>query len=392
MMNEATLDFIRKHEKTDVHELSLMAKNYPDVDMPLALRQITGRQKVREKIPQYYACEQLLYPVRLSLEQSSSELTALYKSQLCEGKLMADLTGGFGVDSYFLSANFESFSYVERDEELCHLAGHNFNVLGRKNINVVHSTAEAFLETTEKMDWIYLDPARRKKSGGKAVLLSDSEPDLSLILESLYAKSDHILVKLSPMLDVMSLIRDLRGLREIHILAVENECKELVVLLKKGYTGKQKIVSRGFLKNKKTQSFDFDLNREINVKAFYSNEVLDYLYEPNAAILKAGAFKLISGHYGVHKLHPNSHLYTSEELVIDFPGRIFRIKGVYDFSKKSIKELKSQISQTNLTIRNFPASVADLRKRLKLEEGGDSYLFATTLSEGSKVLILCEKV
>ncbi|MBP8904260.1 MAG: SAM-dependent methyltransferase [Paludibacteraceae bacterium] len=390
-MNEATLHFIRMHENDDVHSLMLLASKYPEVNIQAAIRQITGKQKVKHKIPSFYKCNELLYPVKLSLEQSSSEITAKHKSASCEGKVLIDLTGGFGVDSYFFSFHVDNIMYVEKDEELCALAKHNFRALNRKNIEVVNDSAENISEKMDDADWIYLDPARRTKSGNKAVLFSDCEPNVKELAPKLLSKSNRVMIKLSPMIDLTSLTSELPHIAEIQIVAVENECKEVLVILNKSISDDLKIKTTNYPSSGKSENFDFLITDEKKASVQFSLHLKNYLYEPNAAVMKSGAFRLISERFGIDKLHTNSHLYTSDTLIEHFPGRIFKVVKVYDFSKNSLKEFHSDIKKANLTIRNFPVSVSELRKKLKLTEGGDVYIFATTLHDEKKVLVKCEK-
>ncbi len=391
-MNKATHDFIDNHLNDDVHSLSFLAVKYPDVDIPLAIRQITGKQKIKQKVPSFFACNELLYPVKLSLEQSSSEVTALHKSTRCKGEILVDLTGGFGVDSYFFSFKFNRIIYVERNSELFELAEHNFQALGRENIEVFHDSAEMFLEKTDKVDWIYLDPARRTETGKKAVFLSDCEPNVAELASQLLTKSDNVMIKLSPMIDIASLTKELPNISEIQVISIENECKEVVVFLQNQSTGKIQIKTTNYPNKKTVENFDFYLNDEPSAKVSFSNQLQAYLYEPNASVMKSGAFKSVSEHFTIDKLHINSHLYTSNDLIQTFPGRTFRIVKVYDFSKNSLKDFHAEVKKANLSVRNFPMAVNELRKKLKLSEGGDTYVFATTLSDGKKVLIRCEKV
>lgn len=392
-MNENTRNFIEKHQNDDVHALSLLSEKYPDVDMPLAIRQITGKQKTKHKIPTYFECDNLLYPVKLSLEQSSSEITAIHKSARIEGKTLIDMTGGFGVDSFFFSSKFDKVIYVERQKELCELARHNFDVLNRKNIKVINDSAEKILEETDKVDWIFLDPARRTETGKKkSVLLSDCEPNVAELAEELLAKSDNVMIKLSPMIDIVSLTKELPNISEVQVVSVENECKEVIVILRNQTESKIQIKTTNYPNTKSVENFDFFLNDELNSKVSFTNYPQTYLYEPNASIMKSGAFKSISEYFKIDKLHINSHLYTSEQLLTNFPGRVFKVEKTYDFSKSSLKEFHSEIQKANLSIRNFPMTVNDLRKKLKLAEGGDIFVFATTLNDGKKVLISCRKI
>ena len=391
-MNESTRIFIDRYQNEDVHTLSLLSDKYPQVDMSLAIRQITGKQKTKHKIPTYFACDNLLYPVKLSLEQSSSEITAIHKSARIEGKTLIDMTGGFGVDSFFFSSKFDKVIYVERQKELCELARHNFDVLNRKNIEVINDSAEKILDETDKVNWIYLDPARRTETGKKVVLLSDCEPNVAELAEKLLIKGDNIMIKLSPMIDLVSLTKELPNIAEIQVISVENECKEVVVILSIKAESKIQIKTTNYPNTKSVENFDFNLNDEPTAKVNFTNNPQTYLYEPNASIMKSGAFKSISEHFKIDKLHINSHLYTSEALLAHFPGRIFKVEKTYDFSKSSMKEFHSETQKANLSIRNFPMTVNELRKKLKLSEGGDVFVFATTLIDGKKVLISCKKI
>lgn len=388
-MNQQTHDFILKYANEDVNTLALKASSFPEVDIPLALRQIEGRQKVKAKIPTFYDCPTVLYPVKLSLEQSSSEITARYKSSLCRGEKLVDLTGGFGIDSYFFSENFNKVVYVERQEELCTLAAYNYKELDKANIQIINQSAEDFLKNDVTADWIYLDPARRKESGAKAVLLSHCEPNVAELQHALLERAENVMVKLSPMFDLAQLQRELQYIREIHVVAVENECKEILVLLQRGFASSVTFKAVHFPKNKAVEVFELTEEEEKLLIPMYAEVMPKYLYEPNAAILKVGAFKSIGNKYLLHKLHINSHLYVSEKLVDDFPGRIFEIKEVFNFNKTELKKLN--INQANLSARNFPLTVNELRKKLKIKEGGSDYIFATTLHNGQKALILCEK-
>ena len=305
-MDKNTRRFIDKHQDSDVYTLSLLADKYPDVDMQLAVRQITGKQKMRYKVPPFFACTELLYPARLSLEQASSEKTGRYKAGLCKGDTLTDLTGGFGVDSFFFSFCFEKVIYVERQAELCELAKHNFPALKRNNIFVVNDTAESFLDKAGQYDWIFLDPARRTESGKKAVLLSDCEPNAAEIADKLLAKSDHVMIKLSPMIDIAGLTKELPDTAEIHIVSVDNECKEVIVILKKNTTEKISIRTVNFPNNKPVEYFDYFLDDEAGAQASYAEQLHTYLYEPNASVMKSGAFRSVSARFKIGKLHKNS--------------------------------------------------------------------------------------
>ncbi|MBP1663635.1 MAG: hypothetical protein H6Q19_775 [Bacteroidetes bacterium] len=391
-MNEATQKFIEEHREDDVNKLLLQGARYSQVDMPLAVRQIYGRQKVKQKIPSFYNCDDLLYPQKLSLEQSSSEITAKHKSNICEGKLLIDLTGGFGVDSFFFSMKFDELCYVEQNEELCTLARHNFPALGRNNLHIMNDTAEHFLLQPWQADWIYLDPARRFRGGMKAVLLSDCQPDVTTLQDALFSHAKQVMIKLSPMLDLTALLQSLKHIREVHIVAVDNECRELVVLLDTQNSNPPVIKTVNYIKNSSTEQFDFCPDDRDAENVQYTPELKQYLYEPNAAIMKSGAFSLICDRFQVDKLHVNSHLYTSDQYIEHFPGRKFRVEKTSEFNKQTLRDLKKQLTKVNISVRNFPLSVSELRQRANLSEGGEIYLFATTMSDGKKVLINCSKL
>lgn len=390
-MDEATRQFINQHINHDVHQLALQAGRYPDVDMPLALRQITGRQKMKLKVPLFFHNEAILYPVRLSLEQASSEVTARYKASLCSGSTFADLTGGMGIDTYFISRNFDKATYIEQQAELCELARHNFKALGADNIEVINTTAEKHLAEMQGIDCIYLDPARRDGTGKKVVLLSDCEPDIAALAPQLLQKAKTVMVKLSPMLDISSAIQDIPSVRQVHIIAVDNECKEILLILAPEKAGDIQVQTVNFLKNGEKQTFGYPLHDEQDTTVEYARAVGKYLYEPNAAIMKSGAFKLVAQHYGLKKLHQHTHLYTSDSVVDDFPGRIFEVLNVWGNSAKEWKKHLAPIGKANISVRNYPQSAAELRKKLKLSEGGNCYLFACTLAGNEKTIIECGK-
>lgn len=391
-----TQTFIREHRQDDVRALALQANKYPQVDMAEAVVQIAGWQIAEKKVPLWARTEGILYPRHLSMEQCSSEVTARYKASLVSGESLADLTAGFGVDCSFMARNFNRVIYVEKQEILCDLARHNFPLLGLSRIQVCQADGVEYLRQMEPVDCLFLDPARRDSHGGKTVAISDCEPDVCALESLLVEKGKYVLVKLSPMLDIGTALRELKYLREIHIVAVNNECKELIAVLKKPSDNtylsdnEVRVFCEQAVNNLLTTPFSFTLSEEKNAACTWAEEVEDYLYEPGASLLKAGPYRLLSERYGVRKLQANSHLYTSFHEV-DFPGRRFRVLEVSDFGKKNLKQFLQGIEKANLTVRNFPTSVVELRKKLKLKEGGDLYLFATTLHGGQKVLIKCIK-
>ena len=496
IMNQATLDFIRQHQDDDVRQLAFLGSKYPEVDMPFALDQIRGRKMARTKLPRWASIEGIIYPPHISMEQCSSEQTALYKaelaarllglspsssengeekekesenasnlhlSEICEfaGKGavdsefakneatckkqqilteskenvnemkeephegdfseetgFVDLTGGFGVDfSYIASRLGVKSMYVERQAHLCGAAKENFGRLGLKNaivkngdgIEVLHSFAskkddaaseslgiigeqsQSLLKTKLGLKLIFIDPARRDDAGNKVVSLKDCTPDVTVLQEEMLSKADYIIIKLSPMLDWHRAISELSNVREVHIISVNNECKELLLVLSARNMGEN---LRIYCIND-AQSFvcdDLEMSSSSSARIAPSTlEEMQYLYEPNASLMKAGCFGTLSERYGARMLSKNSHLFVSSAPVEDFPCRSFRIIAISSFNKKELKRHLSGITKANIATRNFPLSVAELRKRLKLKDGGETYIFATTLSDESHVLVITEK-
>lgn len=395
-LSSETLQFIRAHRTEDVRTLALQARKYPQVDMAAAVVQIAGWQIAEKKVPLWAQTEGIRYPAHLSMEQCSSEITARYKASWLKGDTMADLTGGLGVDCSFLARNFQKVDYVERQEVLCELARHNFPLLGLPQVTVHEADGVAYLQQMEPVDCLFLDPARRDSQGGKTVAIADCEPDVQKLEPLLVEKGRTVVVKLSPMLDIFSSLRELKYIRQIHVVAVNNECKELLVVLQKseksasGASEEVWISCEQAVNNFLTEPFVFTYAQEKEAQCPLAEEVGNYLYEPGAALLKAGPYRLLGARFGLQKLHVNSHLYTSEVLV-DFPGRRFRVLEVSGFGKKELKQMLQGVDKANLTVRNFPASVVELRKKWKLKEGGDVYLFATTLEGDRHVVIKCVK-
>lgn len=389
-IDSATQQFIEAHRQDDVKVLALQAKKYPQVDISFALNQIAGWQTASTKLPSWAALSGIVYPMHLSMEQCSSEPTARYKASLVKGRTLVDLTGGLGVDCSFLSSNFEQVDYVERQAGLAEIAEHNFEVLGLSSKVTVHTgDGVNFLQKMNKVDVIYLDPARRDNHGGKVVSIADCEPDVSRLEDLLLQKADTVLIKLSPMLDVKLACQTLHHVQAVHIIAVNNECKELLLLLSKTtHLDLEEIpffcVNIG--KSGETQCFSFTGAEESKAVIRYSDPE-SFLYEPNAAIMKAQGFKVLTERFPVKKLQNNSHLYTSSEWIPEYPGRKFQIQDVSGLGKKELKSFLDGLTQANLTVRNFPMTVAELRKRLKIKEGGEYYLFATTLQDNRKALI-----
>ncbi len=388
-MRQKEDDFILAHRGENVARLAFSLSGDKELNVERVLRQVEGWQRLRRKVSSWAAIDELEYPARLSLEQCSGEVAAVYKAaivrRLCPvGGIMADLTGGFGVDFAFLAPHFERALYVERSEELCRLARHNFPLLGLRNYEIVEGDGVKRLACLGRLSFVMLDPARRDAAGRKTVLLEDCEPNVIDLLPLLREKAQIVLVKLSPMLDLGKALADLSCVAEVHVVAEGGECKELLLVLRQDATSPTiYCVDNG-------RSFTFTLDEERSAVVEYTDKIDGFLCEPNAAVLKAGAFKSIALRYGLKKLHPNTHLYISSHFIEDFPGRVLKIREIIGFSKKELRAL-SALGQANLTVRNFPATVDELRKKLKLREGGSTYLFATTAAGDRRLVVVCER-
>ena len=417
MMNQATQDFIRQHQDEDVRQLAFLGSKNPEVDMPLALDQIRGRKMARAKLPLWANIDGIIYPPHISMEQCSSESTALYKAELAARLLglpasssseeigFVDLTGGFGVDfSYIASRLGLSSMYVERQAHLCEAAKENFERLGLKNAIVKNEDGIEVLHSLKELKLIFIDPARRDDAGNKVVSLKDCTPDVTVLQEEMLLKADYVIIKLSPMLDWHRAVSELSHVREVHIISVNNECKELLLVLSARNMGDMEASSAdGEVKHagnlriycvNDAQCFvsdELDMESSSVKIAPSPLEEMQYLYEPNASLMKAGCFGVLSERYDARMLSKNSHLFVSREPIAAFPGRSFRIIAVSSFNKKELKRHLSGITKANIATRNFPLSVAELRKRLKLKDGGEIYIFATTLSDESHVLVITEK-
>ena len=386
-LNEITKQFIRENLNADVPTLAL--KKAPvGTDVSLALRQIAARQLLMKKAPTWAENEDLLFPAHLSIEQCSSEANAKYKANLLEGEAFADLTGGLGIDTYYISQHFREADYVERQAELCDLAKHNFEVL-KANVKVWNEMAEEYLKCCKPKDCIFIDPARRDEHGRKTVSISDCTPDVTALKDVLLEKAEKVMVKLSPMLDISKALVELHHVSEVHVVAVANECKELDIIMERDYQGDPKFVCVNLLTSQ--PELCFMMEDERNCTSRLADGVSNYLYEPNPALMKAGCYKLLSERFAVFKLHKNSNLYTSEQLVSEFPGRIFEVEGWAPYNKKVKQTLLADVEKASIAVRNFPFTVAELRKTLKIGDGDETYLFATTLKGEQKVVIRTKK-
>ena len=427
-----TAEFIQEYREKDTRQLALQSARFPDVDMPYALDQIKGWQTARRKLPTWAACDGIVYPPHLSMEQCSSEPTAQYKLNLAmewarrvesselrveslEGGVdnsseqpatlnsqlstlnshassMTDLTGGFGVDFSFTSCAFASATYVERNAQLCHMVEHNLPLLGIDNAKVVCADAVDYLSTLDTQTMIFLDPARRDQHGAKTVMLADCTPDVVQLLPQLLKKSRFTMLKLSPMLDWHKAVEDLHGtVREVHIVSVGGECKELLLVLSEEMESELKVFCAD-LEAGGTSLFAYAPSSSSpapNSKLKTQNS--KFLYEPNASIMKAGCFDELAAAYGVSPVSRNSHLFLSAEPVDGFPGRSFSIERVTTLNKRELRQALAGIEKANIATRNFPLSVAELRKRLKLKDGGDVYIFATTTAEDEHLLLISHK-
>ena len=433
-----TAEFIHEYREQDTRQLALQSARFPDVDMPYALDQIKGWQTARRKLPTWAACDGIVYPPHLSMEQCSSEPTAQYKLNLAmewarrvesselrveSSSSMTDLTGGFGVDFSFTSCAFASATYVERNEQLCRMVENNLPLFGIDNAKVVCADAIDYLSTLDTQTMIFLDPARRDQHGAKTVMLADCTPDVVLLLPQLLAKSRFTMLKLSPMLDWHKAVEDLQGtVREVHIVSVGGECKELLLVLSKEIeselrvfcadleaggaslssgSGCSSLSSEPSSPSKPSHPSTPSLSASLFAYAPGSSSPAPnsklktqnskFLYEPNASIMKAGCFDELAAAYGVSPVSRNSHLFLAEQPVEGFPGRAFSIERVTTLNKRELRQALAGIEKANIATRNFPLSVAELRKRLKLKDGGDVYIFATTTAEGEHVLLISRK-
>lgn len=381
-------EYIAKNWNVDVIQLLLQKPIFNTIPQKDLVAQIECKQKAKNKLPTWFGTKNIVYPYKLNIEQTSSEIAARYKSELVKGKKLVDLTGGFGVDSFYFSKSFDSVHHFELNTELSEIASHNFAVLKAQNINTIQGDGLTWLaDSNEKFDCIYLDPSRRSDAKGKVFQLKDYQPDFLNKLDLLFSKSNTILVKTAPLLDINQGLTLLGFVKEVHVVAIKNEVKELLWLLEKDFNREVTIRTVNIL-NEKRQKFDFHPYEEKKAIAEFSAPK-KYLYEPNAAILKSGAFKLIGVQNRLEKLAIHSHLYTSNQL-IDFPGRAFEIEKTIQYNKQNIRNF--DIGKANITTRNFPISVAEIRKQIKIKEGGDSYLFFTTNALETKVIIQAKKV
>ena len=409
-MNQATLDFIREHADDDVRQLALRGTKQSEVDLSYALDQIAGRQKARVKLPSWASIDGIVYPPHLSMEQCSSEATARYKASIAgKGALIVDLTAGFGVDMAFIAQGFQRAVHVERQPQLCAISSENYRLLGLNHVEVVCGDGVEYLHQMTHADLLFIDPARRDEHGGRTYDIADCTPNVLEMLDEMLEKADRVMIKLSPMLDWRKAVADLRKVSEVHIISVENECKELLLEVKsekffdersgkaerkvKSDAPSLRVVCVNLLSDGNQECFEFDAfhpslpSSNFHLSPFTSH----FLYEPNASIMKAGCFGLLEQRFGAVQLDKNSHLFVSDQEIAGFPGRAFVIEKQTSMNKRELKAALADIDKANITVRNFPMSVAELRKRLKLKEGGEVFIFATTIANKGHQLLVCRK-
>ena len=404
-MNEATRQYVLAHADDDVRQLALQGSRDAAVDLRMALQQIQGRQTARRKLPSWAAHDDMLYPAHLSMEQCSSEQTARYKARVaCDSvasiippvtSRLVDLTGGLGVDFAFMAPVFHEAVYVEQQPELSAIAQANFATLGL-TVTTICGDGIGYLHQLDKATLIFLDPARRDGHGGRTYGISDCTPNVLTILEELLSKADHVMIKLSPMLDWRKAVSDVGAehVEQIHIISVGNECKELLLVISAKGCECPRLICKN---DNSTEVFPLNPTTPTSptiptTPTIPTPPSLLYLYEPNSSLMKAGLFVELAARYGLSPLAPNSHLFTSEEYIAHFPGRIFQIAAVSSMNKQELKATIQPLRQANISVRNFPLSVAELRKRLKLTEGGSNYLFATTLGNGNHIILVGKKI
>ncbi len=386
ILNKEVQNFINTNLKSDVTKLILKGSPFEEVSIQEIAAQIMAKNSCEKKLSTWFNTENIYYSNKLNIEQTSSEITATYKSNLVSGETLIDITGGFGVDAYFFSQKVTNITHCEIAEELSSMVTHNFKQLKVKNISTYLGDGIEFLEKSkEKFDWIYADPSRRNDAKGKVFLLEDCLPNVPKKINLLFEKTDNVLLKVSPILDITSALNELQFVKEIHVVAIENEVKELLFLLEKNYIKNIQVKTINIAKNN-TQKFNFILD---DTSSAIFSEAKKYVYEPNAAILKSGAFLQVSEKLNIAKLHPHSHLYTSSELT-DFPGRRFEVKHCISYNKKQLLKL-IPLKKTNIATRNFPETVAKIRKKTGLKDGGNQYLFFTTDINNKHLVLICEK-
>jgi len=388
ILNTEIQEFINLNLGSNISSLLLKGTSFSEVDTKTIIEQIEAKKRSKTKLSTWFSTKNIYYPNKLNIEQTSSEITAKYKSQLLKGHSIIDLTGGFGVDCFYFSKQFKTVKHCEINESLSEIVRHNFNQMNVQNIETIQTDGIAYIKnSSQTYDWIYIDPSRRHDNKGKVFFLKDCLPNVPEHLEMLFKHSKNIMIKTSPLLDLSIGISELKRVKTIHVVAVNNEVKELLWVLQDNFKGNVCIEAVNLIKKDKDY-FKFNFEEEKQTEPTYSVP-LTYLYEPNAAILKAGAFNQISEQLGTYKLHKHSHLYTSEKH-IDFPGRVFKINNVVAYNRKELKKLA--ITKANITTRNFPETVQQIRKKFKISDGGDIYMFFTTDIVDNKIILVTSKI
>ncbi|WP_310557585.1 THUMP-like domain-containing protein [Flavobacterium sp.] len=388
LLNPEIQKYINENLENSITKLSLQKNPFPEISYSEIINQIISKNKSKEKLPTWFTKENIIYPSKISVEQSSSEKTANYKLEIVSGESLIDLTGGFGVDDYYFSKKIKQVFHCELNTELSKIVKHNFEILQQKNIQCIQGDSLEILKNlNQKIDWIYIDPSRRSDVKGKVFLLKDCLPNVPELLDDYFNYSNKILIKTAPILDITAGLNELNFVKTIHIVAVNNEVKEILWEIENNFE-KQITVKTINIFKETEQRFDFVLENEKPMLKYVLPRKI--LYEPNAAILKSGAFNLISNRFEVEKLHQHSHLYTSDAIV-DFPGRIFSIQKTFEYTKSAMKEFLAN-TKANVTIRNFPETVENIRKKWKISDGGNNYIFFTTDANNRKIVIICAKI
>lgn len=389
ILNKDIQNFINERLSASIPKLIFKGSPFKECTIQELAQQIESKKKCEKKLPTWFQGKNIYYPNKLNIEQTSSEITAKHKSTLVHGSSLIDLTGGFGIDAYYFSKVFKTVVHCEINTSLSEIVTHNYKQLNRSSIKTISKDGiEYLLSNSNKYDCIYVDPSRRNETKGKVFLLKDCIPNIPKYLDKLFQHTNNLLIKYSPILDIKSALKELKFTKEVHVIAVKNEVKELLFLLEKDFDSVP-IIKTINIVDEEVQSFNFELNNNNSDSSEY-NHPLKYLYEPNAAILKSGGFHEVTSKFDVFKLHQHSHLYTNTNL-IDFPGRRFVIKHCLSADKRLIKKHLPKL-KANVTTRNFPQSVNEIRKRYKLKDGGGFYLFFTTDLTEKLVVLICEKV
>ena len=379
-------EYIHKSLQVNISKLALSKNPFPEVDWKEIINQIVSKNKSQHKLPTWFNTDNIYYPPSLSIEQTSSEITAKYKSELISGTSLIDLTGGFGVDDYYFSKKFERVIHCERNVELSEMVQHNYDVLNVNNITcLAKNSTDVLMQSDRTFDWIYIDPSRRSDVKGKVFLLKDCLPNVPENLKLYFSKSNSILIKTAPILDITAGCMELENIKAIHIVAIENEVKEILWLLEKGYNDEIELNAVNIQKEK-TDCTTFILGKHTPARFSLPQE---FLYEPNAPLLKSGGVDYLCDALHISKLHPHSHLFTHIEL-IDFPGRRFSVNEVIPFKKENLKK-HLEGKKMNITTRNFPLTVEEIRKKYKIADGGTVYAFFTTNINNEKIVLICTK-